>query len=243
MTNIEILGAAGSVASLLALIAFAKPIMNWVKKINKPSTLIGYLESLQLRTQCRIAIVDDELTDFPINYLKNANYDITTFSSIEMSEFRQLTKFDIVFLDVQGVVKSDFQLGGAKLIKLLAKERPLQPIVAVSSGQFKTSLTDFFELSYDRLNKPVDEVRLSSVIEEICNETFNYESICSSIENLISCSKIKGDKFLTRIIINYLESKLSESDFEEFIHKKTSYKLSSKIIDKCKLLKDRINND
>ncbi|MFM5165511.1 hypothetical protein ACEUAX_01620 [Aeromonas veronii] len=243
MTNIEILGAVGSIASIVGLIAFKKDIHNWINKLLEPKSLIDYLDSLNLRTKCKIAIVDDELTDFPINYLLNAGYDVSTYSSIDMSEFRRLTKYDIVFLDVQGVVKSDFDFGGAKLIKLLIKERPLQPIVAVSSGQFKASLTEFFELSYDRINKPVEELKIASVIDEICNETFFYKEISSKIEELITCSKVKNDKVIISVVLDYLKGTLKESDFEELMHKKTPYKFSSKIIDKCKLLKNRIDND
>ncbi|RAS63327.1 hypothetical protein DET48_1129 [Vibrio diazotrophicus] len=243
MTNIEILGAIGSVASIVGLVAFKNSICEWKKNLFEPKSLVSYLDSMNLRNKCRIAIVDDELTDFPVSYLLNSGYDVNTYSSIEMSEFKQLTSYDIVFLDVQGVVKSDFDYGGAKLIKLLVKERPLQPIVAVSSGQFKASLTEFFELSYDRINKPVEEVKLASVIEEICSETFNYKEVASGIEELITCSKVKKEKTLTKGILNYLKGTLGESDFEEFIHKNTPYKFSYKIINKCKLLKDRINYD
>ncbi|EGQ9696658.1 response regulator [Vibrio parahaemolyticus] len=243
MTNIEILGAVGSLASIVGLVAFKGDIRNWLKGLFELKSLDGYLSSLNLRSQCKIAIVDDELTDFPVNYLLNAGYEVDTYSSIEMSEFKKLLCYDIVFLDVQGVVKSDPDHGGAKLIKLLVKERPLQPIVAVSSGQFKASLTEFFELSYDRINKPVEEVAITTVIEEICRETFYYEKISSGVEELITCSKVKNEKKLLKGVLDYLKGKQSESDFEEFIHKNTSYKFSSKIIDKCKQLKDRVDND
>lgn len=243
MTNIEILGSIGSLASIIGLIAFKSDICHWAKGLFEPKSLIGYLDSLNLRSKCKIAIVDDELTDFPVNYLLNAGYEVNTFSSIEMSEFKKLLSYDIVFLDVQGIIKSDFDHGGAKLIKLLVKERPLQPIVAVSSGQFKASLTEFFELSYDRINKPVEEVKIATVIEEICREMFNYKQISLDVEELITCSKVKNEKRLIKGVLNYLKGDLIESDFEEFIHKNTSYKFSSKIIDKCKLLKDRVDND
>ncbi|PNH91946.1 hypothetical protein [Vibrio diazotrophicus] len=243
MTNMEILGAIGSIASIVGLITFKGDIRNWVQSLYEPNSLIGYLDSLRLREKCKIAIVDDELTDFPITYLINSGYEVDTYSSIEMSEFKKLLCYDMVFLDVQGVVKSDFDHGGAKLIKLLVKERPLQAIVAVSSGQFKASLTNFFELSYDRINKPVEELKISTVIEEIRSETFDHRKMSSDIEELITCAKAKNEKALIKGILKYLKGSLSESDFEEFIHKNTPYKFSSKIIDKCKILKDRIDND
>ncbi|WP_217555856.1 hypothetical protein [Vibrio metschnikovii] len=243
MTNIEILGAIGSIASVIGLVAFKSSLFNWLKSLFEPKSIVRYLDSLNLRTKCRIAIVDDELTDFPVTYLLNSGYEVNTYSSIEMSEFKKLTSYDIVFLDVQGVVKSDFDYGGAKMIKLLVKERPFQPIVAVSSGQFKASLTEFFELSYDRINKPVEEVKLASIIDEICSETFDYKEISSGIEELITCSKMKNEKRLIKGVLKYLKGILSEADFEEFIHKNTPYKFSSKIIAKCKLLKERVDND
>ena len=242
MKNIEYLGVVGSLASIVSLLAFRSNISKFFIRFLEPNELDPYLQSLNLRSQCRIAIVDDELTDFPISYLSNSGYKITTFSSIEMSEFNKLLDFDIVFLDVQGVVKSDFEYGGAKLIRLLVKDKPLLPIVAVSSGQFKASLTEFFELSYDRINKPVDEVKLATVIDEICAETFDFKNISEEINNLLSCAKVKNQSKIIKFIIGYLNGRLSESELENFIHEKTPYKFSSKIIYKCKLLKVRVNN-
>lgn len=242
--NATELGIVLGVASLvLGVVLWAIPreaITNRLKKFSIQS----YVEKLHLRADFRIAIVDDEIDNYPIQYIKNLGFSVETYESASFSDAKSLVKHDLLLLDVKGVIKEDLDEGGAKLIKIIKEDRPLLPVVAVSSGYFHTELNDYFRISDATVNKPIDEYKIRELLCELKKEFFDALSIAKAIEDSIKKLDISSSKKnqLNKSVINFLSDKNSESDFLNVIH--TNAKgASQEIIDNSKILLDRVQYD
>jgi len=124
----------------------------------------------KLKEFATIAIVDDNLSDFPIQELKKTGFTIRTYKHVSTSDFDALSEFDAVLLDMHDIVRDDPTEGGLKLIKVLRHKNPRQKICAVSGNQFNPTATAFFKIADDTLNKPMSAQRCVEVLEEFLLE-------------------------------------------------------------------------
>ena len=137
----------------------------------------------RIKTFAQIAIVDDNLADFPVQELKRAGFDIKTYKHVAVSDFDEIAKFDVVFLDMHDIVKDDPTEGGLKLIKVLRQKNPRQKICAVSGNQFNPSATAFFKLADDALNKPISAQRCVEVLEAFLIEKLDPVRIAAELDS------------------------------------------------------------
>ncbi len=114
-----------------------------------PSWVDGLTKSI-----ADIAIVDDNLSDFPVTELKKAGYRVKTYKQVGLSDFLSLAEYDVVFLDMHGIVKDDVDEGGLKLIVKLRSVNPHQKICAVSSKTFDPTASMFFKQADDVQKNP-----------------------------------------------------------------------------------------
>lgn len=210
----------------------------------KNKSLVDYIIKKKTRQNYKLAIVDDEINSYPVDYIKKLGINVTEFDSISFAETDNLCKFDVILLDVKGVVKEDLEEGGAKLIKILKQSRPYLPIIAVSSGYFHPELNDYFKSSDATLNKPIDEYKIRELLLDLKKEFFDANEIAFNIEQQIKKLDINNTRKnkITRYIINYLSDSIDEYELFGFIHQLAKTE-SPEIIRKIKILKDRIEND
>lgn len=182
--QMEYLAIAGVVLSVIFWLI--KPDFIVRHFINK--NINSFIRSKKLNNNFTIAIVDDELDGYPIRYIQNLGYNVRTFESVSFSQAEELSKNDLILLDVKGVVKEDLEEGGAKLIKIIKDIRPLLPIIAVSSGYFHTELNEYFKTCDDSIKKPIDEYKIREMLGELKLRFFDENNIaellCNDIESL-----------------------------------------------------------
>jgi len=237
----------GFLAAIIAIIGSCITVWKYLKrtiiKIKEPSDIQAYLASLCLRNKYKIAIVDDELRDFPIEYMRSLGYAVSTYETISLSEVDKLLSFDIIFLDVKGVVKEDLDTGGAKLLKLIKKAKSNIMVVAVSSGKYQLKLTNFFESSDDVLNKPINESEIENIISQLIENNINIESMAKKLSDMILCSKSKQQKFINKSLIKFFSNDLNFDNLREVIHQNTNHKHSEKIANLAEIISWRLNFD
>lgn len=135
-----------------------------------------------VKATAKVAIVDDNLSDFPVQELRKAGFQITTYRHVSVSDFDGLADFDAVFLDMHDIVKDDPTEGGLKLIRVLRQKNPRQKICAVSGNQFNPSATAFFKLADDALNKPMSAQRCVEVLEAFLKEKLDAQTLAQSLD-------------------------------------------------------------
>jgi CheY-like chemotaxis protein len=133
----------------------------------------------------RIAIVDDQLQDFPINDLKSDGYQVQTYRHVQLANIQSLASYDIVFLDMKGIVKDDPDYGGLKLIAELRKLNPQQKICAVSGQTFDPTATEFFKQADDYKKKPLTAQECKTVIDSFIVESFDPSKLAAQARGVL----------------------------------------------------------
>jgi CheY-like chemotaxis protein len=237
----------GFIAAVFAIIgvlwAVFKLIRAQYRKFKEPNDVNGFLHNLGLRKKYKIAIVDDEIKDFPIEYLKSLGYSVSTYESISLNEVDRLLSFDIIFLDVKGVVTEDLDTGGAKLLKLVKKAKPSVMVIAVSSGKYQLNLNSFFEDSDDVLNKPIREIDIENSISDLIKYNIDVDSMAEELINMIVCSKSKQEKLINKNLIGYFSGKIGHDVLCDVVHRNTNHKYSEKISTLAKRIMGRLSFD
>jgi len=133
----------------------------------------------------RIAIVDDQVEDFPIAELKADGYNVEEFTQVALGNHATLSRFDIVFLDMKGIVKDDPDRGGLKLIAELRNRNRKQKICAVSGQTFDPTATAFFREADDYKKKPLTAQECKMVIDKFLDESLKLSSLVTETDRLL----------------------------------------------------------
>lgn len=162
-------------------------IWKWSKaKSKSPKFFTDLLKPVQPGTFKKIgqiAIVDDNISDFPVSELKRAGYNIKTYRHVSVSDFDEISRFDVVFLDMFDIVKDDPTEGGLKLIHTLRSKSPRQKICAVSSNTFNPSATAFFKQADDAQNKPISAQKCVQVMDSFLLEKLEPTTLAKALDS------------------------------------------------------------
>lgn len=165
-----------------------------VATITKPPLIAETLKRVG-----QIAIIDDSINDFPVAELKKAGYNIKTYKHVGVSEFDEISKYDVVFLDMLDIVKDDPTEGGLKLIGTLRRKNPRQRICAVSSKKFDPSATAFFKQADDAQNKPMSAQKCVQVIDTFLAEKLDPRVLADELDRATDLQSSDKSTLLTRI--------------------------------------------
>lgn len=147
----------------------------------------------------RIAIVDDNIADFPVAELKRAGYNIRTYKHVSVSEFDEISTYDVVFLDMLDIVKDDPTEGGLRLIQTLRSKNPRQKICAVSSKKFDPAATAFFKQADDAQNKPMSAQKCVQVIDTFLSEKLDPNVLARELDTTAELHSSERRLVLTRL--------------------------------------------
>jgi CheY-like chemotaxis protein len=159
----------------------------------------------------KIVVVDDNPDDFPLDYLRSTFGQVAVFDKISLSEASKLVGYDLIFLDMTGVVKEDLKYGGLQLIKKV-KELPDSPIVvAVSRARFDPTATDYFKIADDVLKKPLTEMKCEEVVLDLVKDKLSPFKAADIIDSEI-LGKSKNDREkdkMNNLVFSFLDKKIS----------------------------------
>jgi DNA-binding response OmpR family regulator len=114
-----------------------------------------------------IAVIDDEPGDFPIDYLRSLGYRVTVFPQFEIANVSSLVHYDLIVLDIAGVMPEDARRGGLQLIKKIKQLMPSPIVIAVSGKRYDPTVTEFFQLADAQLKKPVGSVEFEDAVRAL----------------------------------------------------------------------------
>lgn len=191
-TIIQLLNDAGWLANLVGIVSFTGGgvvvFYRFVRphlvaaRIDKaiPTDLERKWNDSLGKSFAKIAIVDDQPADFPTAELKADGYQLQTYRQVTLATTAQLALYDIVFLDMKGIVRDDPENGGMRLIAELRRLNPGQKICAVSSKTFDINATEFFRQADDAKRKPLTAHECRAVINTFIGELFAPKIIRST---------------------------------------------------------------
>ena len=241
MSQESIIGIVISVGLALLIYFFPRERL---AKLFKKNNLDDFIKNNKFRDNFKIVIIDDEIDSYPVEYIKKLGAEVSTYETISFADSVDITKYDLVFLDIKGVVKEDLEEGGAKFIKIIKQARRHLPVIAVSSGFFHAEFNEYFKMSDQTIKKPINEYDINQLISEIKAQHFDMSSLTKSLKKSIGTLNVKQKSKLNleNKIVNYLEGNTSKSDTMECIHQVATTE-SGKLIDLVEIIKDRAQND
>lgn len=159
----------------------------------------------------RIAIIDDQPDDFPVEYLRSLGYQIACFSQFPIANAGALETFDLLILDIAGVVPEDMRRGGLQLIKI-AKALPYPPVVVAVSGKtYDPTVTEFFRLAEAQLKKPLGKLEFEEMIRTLLSSVRSPHALAEQIDALIGQveTTARARRSLTRRVIRSVTGHLT----------------------------------
>jgi CheY-like chemotaxis protein len=239
---------ANAIAIFTAVAALAAILRKTIARAREYSSFRSLVDSvvtkpiddLMLKKIGDIAIVDDNISDFPIEELRKAGYQIKAYKQFRIADIHQLAKFDVVFLDIHGIVKDDMEAGGLKLIERLREENPRQQICAVSSRTFDPSATSFFKLANDAKKKPLTAQQCAEVIDASLAEKFDLNSLVQSLDHESFSLSARTRRELVRMVLEKVNED-SGDDVTGIIKKEAVQSLSGEFWMAWKELRRIIN--
>ncbi|MFH2139539.1 MAG: hypothetical protein ABII63_01955 [Pseudomonadota bacterium] len=163
------------------------------EKLTKTQIETNWNGPLSIRKIAEVAIVDDRPSDFPTNELQQAGYNVKTYKQVCLKDISRLAEYDVLFLDIHGIVKDDIDEGGLKLLPKLRDANPRQKICAVSSKTFDPTATDFFKQADEVQKKPVNAQKCQDVIDTLALEKLGPITLATTLDN-----ETKNLSFYTR---------------------------------------------
>jgi hypothetical protein len=179
---------------LLPIFAFLWFVFKWMVRICRPINIDSIVpkdfaitwSSSNAKSVAKIAIVDDQPKDFPIAELKSDGYNLTSYKQVNLADIKKLSSYDIIFLDMKGIVKDDPEYGGLKLIAELRGISPTQKICAVSSKTFDPTATEFFKQANNYKKKPLTAQECKSVIDTFIQQAFDVSTVLENARETIN---------------------------------------------------------
>ena len=173
---------------VVVLVTFAIGLWKWllfkirIQKIDSviPSQFESTWSAASGKHIATVAIVDDQPLDFPIDELTLAGFNISSFTQVHLVDIPKLASYDIVFLDIKGIVKDNPEYGGLILIAELRRINPTQKICAVSSRTFDPTATEFFKQADSQKKKPLTAQECKAVIETFIQQVFDVANVISN---------------------------------------------------------------
>lgn len=229
---------------LIALIAILYKSVQWWLRPSTFGHLINRLVAPRwtkedMKSIGEIAIVDDNPSDFPVNELRKTGYKIKVYKQISLSDVINLTHYDLVFLDIHGIVRDNVERGGLELITKLRALNPRQKICAVSSKTFDPTATTFFRLADDVQKKPLSAQKCEEVIELLLLEKLEPQSIAMAIDNHIKDVSTRARRKLVGDFEKFSRSQSSIQSFKSgaLLQGKTDSHVSAQLTDLARIVR------
>lgn len=177
-----------------------------------------------------IAIVDDNPDDFPVAELRKAAYNLRVYKTVGLNDIPRLALYDVVFLDIHGIVKDDTDTGGLNVITQLRAINPFQKICAVSSKKFDPTATAFFKQADDVQNKPMRSQKCEELIDTLSREKLDPNALAKFLDTHAQQLSFWRRKKLVRAVETFAASEAEPRLFPGFDDALDSNRESLKLV-------------
>ena len=197
-----------------------------------------------IKDKAKVAIVDDEPSDFPLDYLRNAGFRVDVFEEVSLADYQKFSEYDLVLLDIAGVIKEDKMSGGLELIKRIDSLHSRPQIIAVSSKKFDPKATNFFSIADDIMQKPLKDHECEEVIVEMLTKKMSPHNIAEKIDGIVSESSLdsSGASKVYRYLFMYIYSMKTKSEIASLLKRKHAFLKADSIVNDLEIIKGYVEN-
>ena len=175
--------------------------MGWFGSNAKISDVAKQLPHETLKRLARIVVVDDEADSFPVDALRAQGYSIEYWPILDAERLSRLERaeFDIVVLDIQGVVPPGFSDTGNGLgvLRRIKKLNDSQVVVACSGQSYTIDTMEFYRLADSTLAKPISVLRAMETIDDLLRKHVDPTLYWAGIVKMLQANGVTDDKIAT----------------------------------------------
>ena len=143
----------------------------------------------ELKKRVKVLVIDDEEDSFPTKGLQDDGYTIEWWPSVDSPRLRRLETgdFDIVVLDIQGVVEPTLSDtgDGRGIVRRLKRVNPSQVVIAFSGKTYDLDAVPFFRQTDDTLRKPVSLIQCKEVLDRLIQEHVSVRGYWQNLRHLL----------------------------------------------------------
>jgi hypothetical protein len=235
-----VLGIGTIIGAIYGAYRFVKKIINLR---NDYSNIYSYVQDKSADKKIKnrkIAIIDDQPENYPLEYLRKAGFNITVYKRVSLSNYSFISEYDLVFLDITNVVEEDLERGGFELIKRIRDESIDVAIIGVSSKRFDPTLTEFFKMTDEQIKTPISEKDCEKLIIETLEKHYSAAVIATNIDEIISKSRVnhKQHKKIVGSLICYFDGEISGDKLNRSLSQYAYCVDTNKLYEKSNKLKE-----
>jgi CheY-like chemotaxis protein len=210
---------------LATLFGIYKAISHWLRDKKEEFKPFGDMQSFiaskvneseNIKSK-KIVVVDDQPENYPLQFLQKTGFNITSITSISLTNYKHLLDYDLIVLDVTNIVEEDMKRGGLELMKRIKKDNPRKPVIAASSKTYDPTLTEFFKLSDKQIQTPIKDQALEKVVTETLRKFYSPEAKAKEIDEFLSGKGLdqKQKSKALRFGYKFINDKIDESGLIE----------------------------
>lgn len=162
-----------------------------------------------LKRLTRIVVIDDEPDSVPTDDLRANGYSVEYWPLIDAARLARLERgeFDIVILDIQGIVSPGFSDTGDGLgvLRRLKKANPSQTIIACSGQSYRIDAMDFYRNADATLAKPISAIRAMETLDGVMQTRIGVGTYWEAIATLLKAGGVAESR------ITELEGEIAEA--------------------------------
>jgi CheY-like chemotaxis protein len=190
-----------------------------VREVAKP------LSSDARKRLTRIVVIDDEPDSVPVEDLRTNGYSVEYWEILNAARLARLERgeFDIVILDIQGIVPPGFSDTGDGLgvLRRLKRANPSQIVVACSGQSYRIDAMDFYRSADGTLAKPISAIRAMETLDELIQSRIGAGQYWDGVANMLREAGVDDAKIrkLENRVAKAAEhsSSLSQSQVESIV--------------------------
>lgn len=247
---IEIVMAVGLLASLYITVCRA---ISSQRRLSKYKNISDYVEEnikkphetmIKIKRESKIAIIDDNLSDFPVDYLRRAGFNVDVHTEVSLAQIQQFEGHDVILLDIVGVVAEDKHSGGLELIKRIKSFSTRPAVIAVSGKRFDPTVTDFFKLADDVLKKPISEKVCEERIVAVLEKRLSPLKAAQDVDAYASAAVLDAKEFVgvKKELVSYLDGHIGPANLRKRLARKYGLNDVGELINRLDVIRSWIGN-
>lgn len=233
---------------IITIVGMIYPVFRKIttsRQKNSCSSILNYVKtnysynSVDVLKKRKIAIVDDQPENYPVDYLRESGFNINVYESVSLANYSFLESYDLIFLDITNVVKEDPQRGGFELMKRVRSEMESVITIGVSSKRFDPTLAEFFKLANEQSKTPISEKECEDLILRTLEKHYSPQHISGEIDSLINQSMVTQKQHLKilKVVTKYLNKDIDGDKFYSLLAGLTRNLDIYRLQKKCQSLK------
>ena len=181
----------------------------WQSKLRSIASIAAPLPLDRLKRLARIVVVDDEADSVPTDALRENGYSVEYWPQLDSPRLARLERgeFDIVMLDIQGIVPANFSDTGNGLgvLRRLKATNPNQIVIACSGQSYTIDAMEFYRNADATLAKPISALRAMQTLDQLLRERISAERYWEGVVALLQRAGV-SDARISRLEADLVRS-------------------------------------